>query len=66
MFGYGPTGATPLAGERNGDGRDTVGVYVAGTRAWFLRDANAAGPANTTFVYGPAGAVPLAGDWDGR
>jgi hypothetical protein len=47
-------------------GSDTPGVVVASTGAWFLKDANAGGPADTIFTYGGGGSlVPLAGDWNG-
>ena len=46
---------------------DTPGVYVPGAAAWFLRNTNTSGPANTLFTYGSAGAglVSIAGDWNG-
>lgn len=44
----------------------TPGIYVPGTGAWFLRNVNAAGPADVVFTYGGGGPlVPLTGDWDG-
>ena len=46
-------------------GRDTIGTYVSGTGAWFLRNSNDSGPADITFIYGPGGtAVPVVGDYD--
>ena len=47
---------------------DTVGLFDATINsAFFLRYANAAGPADVAFPYGPPGRgwIPLAGDWDG-
>ena len=38
---------TPIAGV------DTPGVYNPATGTFFLRNANSAGPADTTFTYGP-------------
>ncbi len=48
-------------------GTDTVGIYSPSTGAWFLRNANAPGGADTVFTYGGGGGglVPLRGDWDG-
>ncbi len=48
-------------------GSDTVGIYVPAIGAWFLRNTNQAGGADTVFTYGAGGAglVPLHGDWDG-
>jgi hypothetical protein len=56
-------------GDWNGDGVDTIGLYVPGTRAWFLRNSNSNGAADVAFIYGPDNglpAIPLAGDWDGH
>jgi hypothetical protein len=52
-------------GDWDGDERDTVGVYVPATGAWFLRNANAPGPADLVFSYGPTNGTPVVGDWDG-
>ena len=48
-------------------GLDTAGVYSLATGAWFLRNSNSPGSANTVFTFGPGGPtiVPLKGDWDG-
>lgn len=47
-------------------GRDTIGTYISGTGAWFLRNTNDAGPADVSFVFGPGGSVvPVTGDYDG-
>ncbi len=48
-------------------GDDTLGVFVPGTSAWFLRYSNTPGAADRAFVYGAAGSGfrPLVGDWDG-
>jgi len=51
----------PLAAQE----RDTAGIYVPSTGAWFLHNTNAPGPADITTVYGPPGLVPVAGDWNG-
>jgi hypothetical protein len=63
-FGQGP--ARPLAGDWDGDGRDSAGVYDPVASTFALRNAVTAGPADvTTAPVGPFGAIPLAGDWDG-
>ena len=48
-------------------GADTVGVHVASSGAWFLRNANSGGAADIVFGYGPSnlGWIPLRGDWNG-
>ena len=67
-YGFGPGGQgwLPLAGDWNGDGVDTVGVYVPSTGTWFLRNSSSAGPADLTFVYGAPGMTPVVGNWDGN
>jgi hypothetical protein len=44
--------------------RDTAGVYVPATGAWFVRNHNSSGPADATVTYGPPNLAPLAGDWN--
>jgi hypothetical protein len=66
---HGDTGAawTPIAGDWNGDGVDTIGLYCQATGTFYLRNTNTAGYADVTFVYGPAGNGwnAIAGDWNG-
>ncbi|MGQ0572111.1 MAG: DUF7948 domain-containing protein [Armatimonadota bacterium] len=49
-------------------GMETVGLHNPATSTFFLKNTNAAGPADVVFGYGPGGLgwVPLAGDWDGN
>lgn len=70
-FQYGPanfnnSGWKQLAGDWNGDGVDTVGLYRSQISTFFLKNTNAAGEADLVFQYGPGmGWMPLAGDWNG-
>lgn len=68
-FGYGPqqAGWKAVAGDWDGDGTVTVGLYNANSGAFYLRNSNTPGAANVVLFYGPAGNdwVPIAGDWDG-
>jgi subtilisin family serine protease len=68
-FGYGPpqAGWKTVAGDWDGDGTATIGLYNATSGTFFLRNSNSAGPANLSFTFGPAGNnwTPIAGDWDG-
>jgi secreted PhoX family phosphatase len=76
-FTYGPAdpgyngttnvGWTPIAGDWNGDGTTTVGLYNPATGTFYLKNTNTAGAADETFVYGPGGPgwTPIAGDWNG-
>jgi hypothetical protein len=47
-------------------GVDTPGIYTAGTGAWFLRNSNSNGVADSSFQYGPSPStlVPIKGDWN--
>ncbi len=62
-FFYGTANDIPIAGDWDGDGIDTVGVYRDGT--FFLKNANASGFADLQFPFGAPGDIPIAGDWDG-
>ncbi len=66
-FAYGGGGWIPVAGDWNGDGRTTVGVFDPATGLWYLRNHNLPGtPDQAPFAYGAAGWIPVAGDWTGR
>ena len=67
MFNYGPVGLAwmPLAGDYDGDGRDSVGFYDPSSGFFFLKNSNEAGNGDYVYGYGEAGATPLIGDWDG-
>lgn len=63
----GPGALCPLAGDWDGDGRDTVGVYNPANRTFLVRGEVASGRRFvTTPPVGPFGAIPIAGDWDGE
>ena len=51
----------PFVGEK-----DTIGTYTAASAAWFLRNTNTSGGADTVFGYGAAGGnfQAITGDWD--
>jgi hypothetical protein len=54
---------TPFAGDWNGDGVDTPGVFNNGL--WALRATLSSGGSDNTFGFGNPGDVPFAGDWNG-
>ncbi len=58
----GPRDAT-LACDFDGDGRDGLTVYRAGT--WDVRAALTPGRPDATFSYGTPAMRPVCGDWDG-
>jgi len=62
---YGPSGATPLAGDWDGNGTTTIGIYDSTNQTFYLRNSNTPGFADLTIRYGPPGAIPIVGDWDG-
>src|SRR5262249_19159414 len=61
----------PVVGDWNGDGIDTIGVAsdsTGGSRTFYLRDSNDAGPADHTSVFddafvGQMATVAVAGGW---
>lgn len=53
-----PTSTTPVAGDFDGDGRDSVGTYSRGV---FVLPV---GGSTVRFAFGRAGDVPVVGDWD--
>jgi Domain of unknown function (DUF4832) len=63
---FGGSTTLPVAGDWNGDGVDTVGVYNTSNGLFSLKDSNAPGaPISYTAVLGIPGDVPIVGDWDG-
>jgi 6-phosphogluconolactonase (cycloisomerase 2 family) len=62
-FFYGTANDLPIAGDWNGDGIDTIGVFRDGQ--FFLRNSNDTGFADINFAFGAPGDLPIAGDWDG-
>ena len=65
-FGPGGIGWSPLSGDWDGDGRDSVGLYAPASSFFFLRNENAAGPADLSYGFGPSasGWKPITGDFD--
>jgi len=64
---FGASGDIPVAGDWDGDGVDTVGVFKNGTFLLRLHDNNSTAANNnltTTLVVNSD--FPLAGDWNGQ
>jgi hypothetical protein len=59
---YGIPGDVPIAGDWNGNGIDTVGVYRDGE--FCLHNSNTSGYADAVVPYGLPGDQPVVGDWD--
>src|SRR3990170_4827476 len=68
-FRYGPRAVDwlPVAGDWDGDGDTTVGLFDPVNSTFYLSNTNSAGGADVVFRYGRKGAgwLPAAGDWDG-
>jgi hypothetical protein len=64
QYFIGLPGDLPVAGDWDGDGLDTVGLYRPSGSTYFLANSFAAG-ADLVFGFGIAGDLPLAGDWNG-
>ena len=60
------TEVVPLAGDWDGNGTDTIALFVRATRQWQLRNSNSSGSPDITFTFGPTGSIPVTGDWDGN
>jgi hypothetical protein len=65
IFFGGDAADIPVAGDWNGDGKDTPGIYRNGV--WYLTDQSTTGAAaaNYTVIFGIAGDQPFVGDWNG-
>lgn len=55
----------PLAGDWDGDGDDTIGLYDPDLGKFLLRNALLPGAADVQFTLGTPNSIPLVGDWDG-
>jgi hypothetical protein len=60
---YGTAGDYPIAGDWDGNGTATIGIYRNGS--FYLRNSNTLGFADLVFAFGTPGDQPIAGDWDG-
>ncbi len=60
---YGVAGDQSFAGDWDGDGIDSIGIYRNGV--FYLKNSNIQGVADLVFALGNPGDEPIAGDWDG-
>jgi hypothetical protein len=65
---FGSGSPTPLVGDWDGNGTYTPGIYDPGASAFFLKNSNTPGPADTIVIFGGTGLglLPIVGDWDGN
>lgn len=54
----------PFAGDWNGDGKDSLGLFRPSTTEFILSDDNI--NLRSVFLFGQTGDQPIAGDWDGK
>ena len=64
-FYYGDPRDTPYAGDWNGSGIDTMGLYRESAGYLFLRNTNDQGVADISIYYGIPRDLPISGDWNG-
>ncbi|MFN8417723.1 MAG: S8 family serine peptidase [Anaerolineae bacterium] len=63
-FVLGNPGDTPIVGDWNGDGKDTVGVFRPSNGLIYIKNNLTTGVADYTMVLGNPNDVGLAGNWD--
>lgn len=61
---YGTAGDCPVAGDWDGNGTTTIGIYRNGS--FYLRNSNTIGFADLVFAFGKPGDQPIVGDWNGN
>ncbi len=64
-YGAGSLGDLPVAGDWDGDGLDTVGVFRTTNNMWYLSNILSDSQIAFEFVFGQTGDIPVAEDWDG-
>ncbi|MEZ6105798.1 MAG: hypothetical protein R3B96_06675 [Pirellulaceae bacterium] len=65
VFAYGQPEDIPVAGDWNGDGIRTIGVFRGGVWELDLDGDGRWTSADGSFSFGTAGDVPVVGDWNG-
>ncbi len=62
-FGSTSNSPLPVAGDWNGDGVDTIGVYYSATGVFSLSNSNTSPTENYSLTFGDPGDTPFAGRW---
>ena len=65
QFFLGQNGDVPVAGDWNGDGIDSVGVFRTGNSTFFLSNGFQGTVDFKPFIFGALGSLPITGDWNG-
>jgi hypothetical protein len=63
---FGQEHDVPVAGDWDGNGTATVGLYRPSSSTFLLRNTNASGEPDVTVAFGRAGDAPVVGNWDGK
>lgn len=64
-FDFGTSGDRPVAGDWDGDGDDTPGVFSSGDQGVFLITNTLSSNVDASFIFGGPGDMPMAADWVG-
>ncbi len=62
-YKFGDVGDLAFAGDFDGDGIDTIGLFRPSTGMFYLKNTHAEGAADIEFAFGEPGDIPIAGDW---
>lgn len=62
---FGQNGDLPIAGDWNGDGSDTPGLFRPSNTQFLLSNGFLSTIDITPFTFGALGSKPVTGDWDG-
>jgi hypothetical protein len=64
---FGVVGDQPVAGDWDGDGRDSTGVYRESDETFYLRNLRTGGAADIVISvpWAEPGDIPVVGDWNG-
>ena len=54
-----------MVGDWNGDGVETIGMFLPSASTFFLRNSNTMGNADVAFGLGYPGCQPIVGNWLG-
>lgn len=65
IFSFGQNGDTPIAGDWDGNGFDSVGLFRTGSSTFLLSNGFQGSVDFKPFILGSLGSKPIAGDWDG-
>ena len=62
-YEFGIEGDLAFAGDFDGDGIDTIGLFRPSDGIFYLKNTHTEGPADVEFSFGASGDLPISGDW---